>query len=190
MAHHERWAAKMKQPILIFTLAIASFARALACSCDGLPSMEIEFARSDAVFVGRVVQMSIETRSESDRRYEVRVCRFEIGQSFKGIEDQKKDFTVVTRMAGTACGFPFELGEGYLVYASTYRGEMETNVCRRTRPLVKPKEVTDTEPPPDPFRKTELDESGRLEAEQLREFLKKKEPNQPSQPTRGKAPRG
>ena len=87
----------MKRPILILALVIASFARALGCSCDALPPMEVELAHADAAFVGRVVQMAIESRNEDNYRYEVRVCRFQIIESFKGIDDQKKEFTVVTR---------------------------------------------------------------------------------------------
>lgn len=136
--------------------------------------MEVEFARSDAVFVGRVVQMAVEQRSEGNYRYEVRVCHFQVSEGFKGIDDQKKELTIVTRMSGSACGFPFELGERYLVYASVYQGEMETNICRRTRALIQPKEEAVLVGRDNPFAKIEMDESGRIEAEQLRESLKKK----------------
>ena len=77
-------------------------------------------------------------------------------------------------MFGAACGFQFELGERYLVYASVYRGDMETSVCRRTRALVQPKEATVIVGRPDPFAKVEMDEAGRIEAEQIRALLKKK----------------
>lgn len=167
----------MKRLVLLLSLAIVSSERAFGCSCDALPPMEVEFARSNAVFVGRVVQMAVEPRSEGNYRYEVRVCRFQISEVFKGIEDQKKEFIIVTRMSGSACGFPFELGERYLVYASVYRGEMETSICRRTRALVRPKEtvVLVAPPPPDPLMKKDaIDESGRIEANQLREFLNRK----------------
>lgn len=164
----------MKHSAVAVTLAIATFGRAFGCSCDTLPPMEVEFARSDTVFVGRVVQMAVEPRSEGNYRYEVRVCRFQISEGFKGFEDQKKEVTVVTRMSGSACGFPFELGERYLVYASVYHGEMETSICRRTRALMQPQQAA-VLVPPDPFvKKEEMDESGRIEADQLREFLRKK----------------
>jgi hypothetical protein len=177
----------MKQPIFILSLIVSSFVRALACSCDGLPPMDVEFARSDAAFVGRVVLMSIESRIEDNHRYEVRVCRFKVSERFKGIEDERKEFVVVTHMSGTACGFPFELGEEYLVYANTYRGDMYTSVCRRTRALVQPKEAAEIVPIPtfDPSHKTVLDESGRLEAEELRALLvKKKVPDRQAQQQR------
>lgn len=167
----------MKRSVLFLSLAIACFGRAFGCSCDTLPPMDVEFARSDTVFVGRVVQMAVESRSEDNYRYEVRVCRFQISEGFKGLEDQKKEVTIVTRMSGSACGFPFELGERYLVYASVYHGELETSICRRTRVLVQPKEAAVVEPPPPPdplMKKEELDESGRIEADRLREFLRKK----------------
>lgn len=168
----------MKQLTFLFMFAAVSLGRAIGCSCDSLPPMDAELARSDAVFVGRVVQMSIESRSEDNYRYEVTVCRFQVIEAFKGLEEQKKEFTVITRMSGTACGFPFELGNRYLVYASSYHGDMETSLCRRTRALIQPKEATVIVPPPPPdhlFNKKEtMDESGRIEAEQLRAFLEKK----------------
>ena len=167
----------MTRPLLIFALALMSAVRALGCSCDTLPPMEVEFARSDSVFVGRVVQMSVESRNEGDYHYEVKVCRFQVIEAFKSIEDQKKELTVITPMSGTACGFPFELGDRYLVYASAYHGELETSICRRTRALIQSKEATllVPRPQPDPFTtREEMDESGRTEAEQLRAFLRKK----------------
>jgi hypothetical protein len=165
---------RMKLPFLILALAVTSFGRALGCSCDAWPPMDVEFARSDSVFVGRVVQMTVETRTEGSYRHEVKVCRFQVIEAFKGVEAQKKEFTIVTRMSGTACGFPFELGERYLVYASLFHGEMETGICQRTQALVQPKQDAVIVTSANPFEKGEMDESGRVEAEQLRAFLKKK----------------
>ena len=123
---------------LLSTLAsVAACASALACSCDTTPDVAGEVARSDAVFAGRVMKMAIERRVAEPglpRETEVLVCTFAVVARLKGIAE-KKEVVVVTSTQGSACGFPFEIGSKYLVYASVFRGELETSICRRTRQL-------------------------------------------------------
>ena len=136
--------------------------------------MEVELSRAEVVFVGRVTQMAIETRSEGNYRYEVMVCNFVLAESLKGISSGKKTLSVFTRMADTACGYPFELGQSYLVYANEQNGALETNSCRRTKPLTQPKQEI---APINRFNsdaKIEIDNSGKQEAAQIRALLLKK----------------
>jgi len=136
--------------------------------------MEVELSRADVVFVGRVTQMAIETRSEGNYTYEVMVCNFVLAEPIKGISTGKKTLSVFTRMAGTACGYPFELGQSYLVYANEHNGALETNSCRRTKPLTQPKQEIVPINSFNSSQKIEIDDSGKKEAEQIRQLLKKK----------------
>ncbi len=103
------------------------------CSCiPPVPPREA-LGQSDAVFAGRVV--SVTERREEDPGHpggphlEVRIVA---GRRWKGAGAD----TVVVRTADSsaACGYPFEAGGEYLVYA---RGEDALRVvsCSRTRPL-------------------------------------------------------
>lgn len=42
---------------------------------------------------------------------------------------------VRTPIGGAACGFPFEVGQDYIVYAHEYKGQLHTSICSRTLPL-------------------------------------------------------
>jgi predicted small secreted protein len=126
----------MKHPLSILASVVAC-ATALACSCDTMPGVAGEIARSDTVFAGRVMKMAIERRVAEPglpRETEVLVCTFVVVARIKGIAEQK-EVVLVTSTQGSACGFPFEIGSKYLVYASVFRGELETSICRRTRQL-------------------------------------------------------
>lgn len=102
------------------------------CSCAGPVSPREQFERSDAVFRGVVVNVS--TRRERygpdqwllRRRVVVRVT-----ERWKGAETA----TVVVRtgMYDADCGYPFERGREYLIYARAFRdSQLATGICTRT----------------------------------------------------------
>lgn len=98
---------------------------ALACSCaEPRPVSEV-YQGSDAVFVGRAVDVRPEGRSTA--------VQFKVDMAWKGVPDD----TVVLRTAdsGVSCGYPFEEGRDYLVYASGDPGHLETGLCGRTQPF-------------------------------------------------------
>jgi len=103
-----------------------------ACSCD-LPvqgksvRQQVIDARlkAEAVFVGKV--LSVE--SPADMLY--KKITLEVRDEWKGANVQK--VTILTGRGGGDCGYEFEVGGTYLVYAygdnHTYLG---TNICQRT----------------------------------------------------------
>lgn len=105
-----------------------------ACSC-AQPTPEQAFERSTAVFTGRVIDIDKPllawlglSRSGS---YDV---TFTVSRRWKGAE--LDSITVRTRLAGEACGYPFETGEDYLVFvASGPVDGLETGMCSGTRDL-------------------------------------------------------
>ena len=123
----------MKVFFIILVSSIAAL-RSSACSCAEVPSVEVEWARSDTIFVGRVVGLTLESRDSNGRLRSVRVCRFSDIEPFKGVVEGSQSLTVVTAFEYAACGYPFQLGARYVVYASSRAGELHTSICRRTTP--------------------------------------------------------
>jgi hypothetical protein len=98
-----------------------------ACSCMG-PGAPCDAAwRADAVFVGHVV--SIDSSGMGGRFVQLAVV-----EAFRGF--QLSQVTVVTGYSGADCGYSFQMGESYVVYAHrTTTGQLGTSICSRTRPL-------------------------------------------------------
>lgn len=110
----------------------------LACSCD-LPPMNksekqlVELARkkSKAVFVGEVVEIIVPKTPSGEAAWFNEV-RFKVLKKWKGIAAE--EITVLTANVCCICGYKFEVGVSYLIYAyGTER--LETNICTRTVPL-------------------------------------------------------
>ncbi len=104
-----------------------------ACSCvaNGPPCQE--FWKHAAVFVGRVVSIDV-YRGNADALGN-RVVRLETLEAFRGVTSSTVE--VVTGSEGGDCGYPFKVGERYVVYA--YRSKdgsvLGTGICTRTRPV-------------------------------------------------------
>jgi hypothetical protein len=99
-----------------------------ACSCAG-PGLSCDAAwRADAVFVGHVV--SIESPSTGGR-----LVRLAVIEAFRGF--QLSQVTLVTGYGQGDCGYPFRMGESYVVYAHrSPTDQLSTSICTRTRPVV------------------------------------------------------
>ncbi len=120
----------------------ASPTPAWACSCMVPPQPSLAFSQADAVFTGRVTsvvnygqlplapQVLQWLNSASYYNYYNEVT-FLVSDSWKGVTTT----TVVahTGQSGGGCGYPFALGQQYVVYADNYSGMgLETNSCTRT----------------------------------------------------------
>lgn len=121
-------------PALLVLAAVASgpARMATACSCadPGPPCRALP--RSDAVFVGEVAEIS-DAGGEPPRR-----VRLVVEESFHGGGGkQGATLEVGTGRGGGDCGYGFEAGERYLVYAERPRGSdaLYTGICTRTRRL-------------------------------------------------------
>ena len=128
-----------------------------ACSCYPSESPCYAFQRSQAVFVGLVNSVTrdniVQMLGERKLSYGHLVVQFTVEEPLKGVAT--KTVEVVTGLGGGDCGYTFEVGERYLVYASkresptTLRGmpltlisggssltvPLSTRLCSRTQPL-------------------------------------------------------
>lgn len=89
---------------------------------------------ADAVFLGRVVRIErIRLPGDADAEFgDWREATFEVSRSWKGGNDART--RVRTPWHAALCGFPFERGGEYLIYARVADdGRLRTDACTRTR---------------------------------------------------------
>lgn len=105
-----------------------------ACSCAELPSVEEEFERSQAVFSGKVVDVREKRSLKGELTKSV---LFEVTNTWRGVKQSQ--IIITTGQGGGSCGFHFNEGQEYLVYAyeSTMYGakSLVTTICDRTNEL-------------------------------------------------------
>ena len=106
---------------LLFLKPTAAF----ACSCVSFGSPCAEAGSASAIFVG--TPLSVEKAPKGLRFH------FRIEMPIQNIDGKTADVTTPPDEA--ACGYPFELGVKYLVYASGGRGVYGVSLCSRTGPL-------------------------------------------------------
>ncbi|MGY6631811.1 MAG: hypothetical protein ACXIUL_12485 [Wenzhouxiangella sp.] len=103
----------------------------LACSCQPGLSPAEEFERVDAVFAAEVLGLDV----SPDNPFVVQ-ARLAVGEAWKG--QLALEQTLETFADPGLCGFSFQPGRQYLVYAAFDDGPdaaLATNLCLRTRPL-------------------------------------------------------
>jgi hypothetical protein len=109
---------------------------AYACTCMRSSPCQA-LGQASAVFVGSVLSVSslkAENRLAQSSFGRV-LIRLSIHQAFFGVKGQEVE--VATGMGGGDCGYVFERGASYLVYAhrESEKGKLSTSICTRTRPL-------------------------------------------------------
>jgi hypothetical protein len=107
--------------ILIITYILLFPVPSGACSCVEPPSVQDELDRSSAVFRGEVMEIK-------DADYTKKVL-FQVKEIWKGIEQSQ--VILLTAESGSSCGFNFNVGQEYVVYA-TGEGSLSTSICDRT----------------------------------------------------------
>lgn len=113
---------------------------ARACSCvvvaDSHPCESLQ--TTDVVFLGRTVEVRETSRTvvtDDGHSYDqpIRKFRFEVQERLVG--NPPTTVVVETGGGGGDCGYSFEIGYEYLVYAAELnQGRLTTNICTRTRP--------------------------------------------------------
>ena len=140
--------------LLAFIVLFAAFAPlpANACSCVPPGNVEQEKAQSARVFLGRVTSAEERTPQMDQGWWTVAIdwvkqlfgaspsynitdlpyrrITFSVTQSFKG--QPVSTLQVTTAMGGGDCGYPFELGKDYVVYAHGKEGTLDASICSLT----------------------------------------------------------
>ena len=117
-----------KLVFVIFSLLLLLVAsRAWACKCD-FPTVEEDFKSSDVVFSGKVLridQIEDERRikwGEQDFLSTVEV-ELDLNRVWKGTDETRK--TVLTALHEPSCGYPFVVGNRYVVFANARKIEKD-----------------------------------------------------------------
>ena len=115
-------------PLLSILLLAPTVVAACSCEPPGTPLEQLEL--HDGVFAGRVVE--IVEPADFTMQEDILVT-FATSSVWKGEAGQV--IAVSTGPHDGLCGFPFSLGERYLVYGFSWNGGLHTGLCGRTRPL-------------------------------------------------------
>ena len=123
---------KKTQLIIILNLFVAI--QSFACSCEGKPTVPASVRHADVVFSGHVISKTITTNYDSLgivmtgdtskiypnwREMPIAVVSIKIDKMFKG-ELVSDTITILTPSNGASCGYYFQAGEKYIVYATIY----------------------------------------------------------------------
>ncbi len=120
----------MKNVFLIFVFTLTTiFNEALSCSCGPKHSVKKEIESSEAVIVGQVISKDLTQQTEA--RYKILVT-----VKYKG-QLTSDTITIVTGIGGGDCGYIFETGKLYIIYALksgsvNSENTFSTNSCMRT----------------------------------------------------------
>lgn len=125
----------MKKAVYIsLALALCVFAsaeNAVACSC--VASLEPEkkqirnaFNGAAAIFSGEVVEI-IESPTDKNSW----LVKLKVAKLWKG--ESKREITITTAKENSMCGYSFEVGEKYLVYANGIKNDLFVENCSRTK---------------------------------------------------------
>lgn len=124
--------------ILLMTVLGLSFmmifhsSNVYACSCAQPQTVKDQFSRSEAVFSGKVLEVKEQKNLNGSM---TKAALFDVSRIWKG--GTESQIIIHTGSGGGDCGFKFENGKEYLVYAqpSTMYGDKEllvTIICDRT----------------------------------------------------------
>ena len=119
--------------ILIFIISL-SYVNACSCIPPGPPEESLEGAT--AVFAGKVVD--IDKPFVKTSFMDMMKVEFEVSKVWKG--PAYTTIFVQTATPGASCGYPFEKGKEYLVYAYGTENTLSANLCSRTRLLSRAQE--------------------------------------------------
>ena len=147
---------------MLFILGMIT-AKVWACSCavslTGTPPCQSAWAHS-AVFTGSVQEItepswplvpmppaSPQTATPPSARrtadapplttsFPQRKVRFKITEVLTGLDPSQKEIVIATGLGGGDCGYGFQRGVEYIVYASNQREDgLSTGICSPTRPI-------------------------------------------------------
>lgn len=118
----------MKKILLLGTsLFLLGANAAMACKCaPTTPQQSLE--RANAVFSGKVIDVD-----KSSNPSEANRITFEVSKVWKGTNKQK--LVITTSSSSASCGYSFQEGKEYLVYASTQDNKLQTGSCSGTKSL-------------------------------------------------------
>ena len=120
--------------VIIVSMLVIGTESAYACSCALPGPLDEELINASAVFTGKVVKLAepiggIGPISSADP---IKVT-FQVYTVWKGSVSQMT--TITTARSGASCGYTFEKGGEYIVYADGSENSLSVSLCSRTQPF-------------------------------------------------------
>jgi hypothetical protein len=110
----------------IASLALAALEPATASACSCMQQTQEDAAQNaSAIFEGRVSRIDDPTGQPK--------IHFQVVRSFKG--PSQESLAASTANSSASCGYGFEQGKSYLVYATQEGGALAVSLCSRTAPI-------------------------------------------------------
>ncbi|MCY9514668.1 hypothetical protein [Paenibacillus apiarius] len=119
--------------VVMFGISCLSAAPVSACSCAAIPSVEDAKREAAAVFAGKVTDVSQSLTTMIFSTADPVKVSFQVKRLWKG--NVASNAKVVTALSSASCGYEFETGKQYLVYAYHSDGKYIAHLCTRTAPL-------------------------------------------------------
>jgi hypothetical protein len=124
--------------ILILLLTTPAMAAACTCGLNAFPCGE-EWKTGDVIFVGTVRSRVLLDRvaAISGPSYVVGravAYHFQVTETLRGPNTDGKEIVVETGEGGGDCGYRFQTGKEYVVYAHLYQNRLTTSICTATQP--------------------------------------------------------
>lgn len=132
---------KVTFSIFIFGfLFVLNASSVFACSCLPMEDKSIdekvraEYSNSTGVFSGEVLQVIKEIGANQIK------VKFRVKEAWKG--KFSRQTIIKTVQDSAACGYKFEVGKKYLVFAAGEENNLRTDICTRTSLLKPNKDVS------------------------------------------------
>jgi hypothetical protein len=121
---------------ILATLGAGPICDDIRCSCMAVQDLAEALWGADAVFVGTVQAVTERPRGEAgELPLSESIVHFRVVGKWKG--EIGKTVRLSTGVSDADCGFPFERGQSYLVFASGEIENLSTGVCTRTTRLAR-----------------------------------------------------
>ena len=121
--------------IMAFAMAVAFFTTprsASACSCAEPYSPSKAFEKATAVFSGMVISLEVERpKSHVVCSADPVTAVFLVDTVWKG--PKLDELAITTALSSVSCGYEFQIGRWYLVYASGPEDALQVDLCSRTK---------------------------------------------------------
>ena len=131
--------------VFLLTYLVFGVSTGFACSCERPESPARELKRATAVFTGRVIRINRDRQTRNKFGYDegpVEVV-LRVKQAWKGVKTRSVTLIIPYATPGM-CGYPFELGSSYIVYArANDQDSLSTSLCSRTSRLKDAREDLD-----------------------------------------------
>ena len=131
--------------ILTLILTLVWTIKSFACSCEGEGTVSGSVKYSDVVFSGQVISRTLTNNYDSLgivvtgdtskmyfnwREFPTAVVKIKVDRMYKG-QLVSDTLTILTPPNGASCGYRFQVGEKYIVYATIFDEMLMTDKLKR-----------------------------------------------------------